>query len=80
MTQEKSQLISKKTWLCTIAAHTVRVEIITGSPVTLENLFPPNYRYRYRLEIWMNSFSYHSRYRLGVHSHLFISIDSQLPS
>ena len=34
---------------------TVRVNIITGSFVTLENLFPENYRYRYRLEIRMNS-------------------------
>ena len=31
-------------------AGTVRVKIITGSLVTLANLFPPNYRYRYRLE------------------------------
>ena len=56
---------------------TVRVKIITGSLVTLENLFSPNYRYRYRLEIRMN---FHYRYRLGVRSHPFISIDSQLPS
>ena len=56
---------------------TVRVKIITGSLVTLENLFSPNYRYRYRLEIRMN---FHYRYRLGVGSHPFISIDSQLPS
>ena len=34
-------------------------------------------RYRYRLEIRMN---FHYRYRLGVRSHPFISIDSQLPS
>ena len=33
---------------------TVRVKIITGSLVTLENLFPPNYRYRYRLEMFSN--------------------------
>ena len=33
---------------------TVRFKIITGSLVTLENLFPDNYRYRYRLEIRMN--------------------------
>ena len=33
---------------------TVRVKTITGSLVTLENLFPPNYRYRYRLEMFMN--------------------------
>ena len=44
------------------AQHTVRVKIITGSLVILENLFPQNYRYRYRLEIRMN---YHYRYRLG---------------
>ena len=56
---------------------TVRVKIITGSLVILENLFSPNYRYRYRLEIRMN---FHYRYRLGVRSHPFISIDSQLPS
>ena len=31
----------------------------------------PNYRYRYRLEIRMNSFNYHYRYRLGVRSHPF---------
>ena len=42
--------------------------------------FSPNYRYRYRLEIRMNSFNYQYRYRLGVRSHTFISIDSQLPS
>ena len=59
---------------------TVRVKIITGSLVTPENLFSQNYRYRYRLEIRMNSFNYHYRYRLGVRSHIFISIDSQLPS
>ena len=56
---------------------TVRVKIITGSLVTLENLFPENYRYRYRLEIRTN---YHYRYRLGPRSRPFISIDSQLPS
>ena len=55
-------------------------QIITGSLVTLENLFPQNSRYRYRLEIRMNSFNYHYSYRLGVRSHPFISIDSQLPS
>ena len=59
---------------------TVRVKLITGSLVTLENLFPKNYRYRYRLEIRMNSFNYHYGCRLGVRSHTFISIDSQLPS
>ena len=58
----------------------VRVKVITGSLVILENLFPQNYRYRYRLEIQMNLFNYHYRYRLGVRSHTFISIDSQLPS
>ena len=55
-------------------------KIITGSLVTLENLFSQNYRYRYRLEIRMNSFNYHDRYHLGIRSHPFISIDSQLPS
>ena len=59
---------------------TARVKIISGSLVIIENLFPQNYRYRYRLEIWTNSFNYHYRYRLGVRSHPFISIDSQLPS
>ena len=59
---------------------TVRVKIITGSLVTLGNLFPLNYRYRYRLETQMNLFKYHYRYRLGVRSHPFISIDSRLPS
>ena len=54
--------------------NTVRVKIITGSPVTLENLFPQNYRYCYRLEIRMNSFNCHYRYRLGVRSHTFITI------
>ena len=58
-------------------AVTVRVKIITGSLVILENLFSPNCRYRYRLEIRMN---HHYRYRLGVRSRPFISIDSQLPS
>ena len=33
---------------------TVRVKIITGSLVALENLFPRNDRYRYRLEIQMS--------------------------
>ena len=33
---------------------TVRVKIITGSLVILENLLPENYRYRYRLEIRRN--------------------------
>ena len=55
----------------------VQVKIITGSLVTLENLFPENYRYRYRLEIRMN---YHYRYRLGPRSRPFISLDSQLLS
>ena len=54
---------------------TVRVKIITGSLVILENFFPDSYRYR--LEIWMN---YHCRYRLGPRGRPFISIDSQLPS
>ena len=61
----------------TRTTFTVRVKIITGSLVILENLFPENYRCRYRLEIRMN---YHYRYRLGARSHPFISIDSQLPS
>ena len=56
---------------------TVRVKIITGSLVTPENLFPENYRYRYRLEIRMN---FHYRYRLGPRSCPFISIDSQILS
>ena len=43
--------------------------MITGSLVILENLFPENYRYRYRLEIRMN---YHYRYRLGPRSRPFI--------
>ena len=59
---------------------TVRVNMITGSLVVLENLFSQNYSYRYRLEIRMNSFNYHYRYRLGVRSHRFMSIDSQMPS
>ena len=54
---------------------TVQVKIITGSLVIPEDLFPNNYRYR--LEIRIN---FHYRYRLGVRSHPFISIDSQLPS
>ena len=58
----------------------VRVKIIIGSLVILENLFPPNHSYRYRLEIRMNSFNDHYRFRLGVRSHPFISIGSQLPS
>ena len=33
---------------------TVRVKIITGSLVTLENLFPQNDRCHHRLEIRMN--------------------------
>ena len=51
--------------------------MIASSLVIPENLFPENYRYRYRLEIRMN---FHYRYRLGVRSHPFISLDSQLPS
>ena len=61
----------------TRANGAVRVKIITGSLVILENWFSPNYRYRYRLEIRMN---FHYPYRLGVRSHPFISIDSQLLS
>ena len=57
-------------------ANTARVKIITGSLVTLENLFPENYRCRCRLEIRMNSFNYRYRYRLDVRSHPFISIGS----
>ena len=60
--------------------RTVRVKIITGSLVILENLLSQNYRYRYRLESRMKSFNYHYRYRRGVRSHPFISFDSQLPS
>ena len=58
---------------------TVRVEIVTGSLAALENLFPPNNRYRYRLETQTNAFNHHYRYRyrLGVRSHPFISIGSQ---
>ena len=52
-----------------LGALTVRVKIITGSLVILENFFPENYRYRYRLEIRMN---FHYRYRLGVRSRPFI--------
>ena len=63
-----------------VGRYTVRVTIITGILVTLENLFPRNYRYRCRLETRMNSFNYHYRYRLGVRSHAFISIGSLLPS
>ena len=63
-------------WL--IFGYTVQVKKIAGSLVIIENLFAQNYRYR--LEFRMNSLNYHCRYRLGVHSHPFISIDSQLPS
>ena len=63
-----------------IGDTTVGVKIITGCLVTLENLFPQNYHYRYRLEIRMNKFHYHYRYRLGFRSDPFISIGSQLPS
>ena len=55
-------------------------KIITGSLVIPENLLPPNCRYCYRREIRMNSFNFHYLYRLGVHSHPFIPIDSQLLS
>ena len=64
-------------WGINIAITHTHVKIITGSLVTLENLFPENDRYRYRLEIRMN---YHYRYRLGPRSRPLISIDSQLPS
>ena len=67
----------KKNLLKDPCRFTVRVKILTGSLVTLENLFPENDRYRYRLEIRMN---YHYRYRLGPRSRPLISIVSQLPS
>ena len=51
--------------------NTVRVKIITGSLVILENVLPKNYRYRYHLEIRMN---YHYRYRPGSRSRLFIPL------
>ena len=54
--------------------------LLPQSCYSFENVFPKNYRYRYRLEIRMNSFDYHYRYRLGVRSHPFISICTQLPS
>ena len=81
----KNAMISKRMVGITVAVWvltqiTVRVKIITGSLVTLDNLFPQNYCYRCRLEIRSNSFNYHDRYRLGVRSHTFMSIDSQLPS
>ena len=59
---------------------TVRVKIVAGSLVSLEKLFPQNCRYHYHLEIQMNSFHCYYRYCLGVRSHPFISMDSQLPS
>ena len=43
----------------------VWVQIITGSLFIIENVLPKNYRNRYRLEIRMNSFNYHYRYRLA---------------
>ena len=43
---------------------TVRVKIITGSLVSLEDSFPPNDRYRYRLELRMNS-------------HVFLTVSSK---
>ena len=68
-----SDLAGTKPWSEQNSDHpTVRVKIITGSLVTLENLFHENYRYRYRPEIRMN---YHYRYRLGPRSRPFISID-----
>ena len=71
----KTKLYCGKKWH--VAGECRSSQIFTGSLVTLENLFPENYRYRYRLEIRMN---YHYRYRLGPRSRPFISIDSQLPS
>ena len=73
----ESKFVCQNNLVLCLKNTTVRVKIITGSLVTLERLFPENYRYRYRLEIRMN---YHYRYRLGARSHPFISIDSQLPS
>ena len=73
----RERFLSKKVLLCSKNVFTVRVKIITGSLVILENSFPENYRYRYRPEIRMN---YHYRYRLGARSRPLISIDSQLPS
>ena len=40
-------------WGFEFGGYAVRVKIITGSLVILENYFPENYRYRYRLEIRM---------------------------
>ena len=45
--------------------HAVGVKIITGSLVTLENVLPQNYHYRYRLEILTHSLNYHYRYHLA---------------
>ena len=46
--QKKSKIVKK----CII---TVRVKIITGSLVSLENVFPQSYRYHYRLEFgWID--------------------------
>ena len=70
---------SKAAFFCR-KAHFRSSQSITGSLVTLENLFPRNYCYRYRLETRMNSFNCHCRCRFGVCSHPFISIDSQLSS
>ena len=40
--------------ICSSPKTTIRVQIITGSLVILEKLFPQNNRYRYRLEIWFH--------------------------
>ena len=55
----------------TFSKYPVRVKIIAGSLVKLENLFSQTYRHRYRLEIHLITLR---RYRLGVrtlHFHWF---------
>ena len=45
---------------------------------SIRHRFPEIWPY-FRCQIRMHSFNFHYRYRLGVRSHTFTSIDSQLP-
>ena len=51
---ELSEFLWGEAFLLAVGAFllTVQVKIITGSLVILENSFPKNYRYRYRLEMF----------------------------
>ena len=56
-------------------AWQIRVKFITGTLVTLENLFPQNYRCRYRLEARTNSFHYHYSGKKKQHKHKLFGLE-----